>query len=270
MSPKLFEETNPLLFFVQAFPAQSINYFILVTVVFLAVWKFGRKAFQKSKIPVRPRLDSAQLRREIGNSLVALAVGTLNALVIAFLYRQGFTQLVFPPAALGFGQNALTFVFLILLNDTWFYWSHRLMHHPRVFRFVHITHHKSVEVNPYSSYSFHFLEAFILGGWVYPILMLVPVSLPVLGTLQVLGLANNIMSHLGYEFFPRWFIRFGPFRMLNSATFHSLHHTTLNGNYGLFSRFWDRLMGTEVKSYEQVFNQRGTGLEQELAQRSKA
>jgi sterol desaturase/sphingolipid hydroxylase (fatty acid hydroxylase superfamily) len=263
MPPKLFEETNPLSFFVQAFPAQAINYFILVTVVFWVVWKFGRKAFRRSKIPVRPRLDAAQLRREIGNSLITLAVGTLNALAIASLYRQGLTRLVFPPAALGFWQNALTFLLMISLSDTWFYWTHRLMHHPRVFRFVHITHHKSVEVNPYSSYSFHFLEAFILGAWIYPALMLVPVSILVLGVLQVAGLANNIMSHLGYEFYPRWFMRFFPFRMLNSATFHSLQHTTLNGNYGLFFRFWDRLMGTEVKSYEQVFTQRGATEEQD-------
>jgi sterol desaturase/sphingolipid hydroxylase (fatty acid hydroxylase superfamily) len=47
-----------------------------------------------------------------------------------------------------------------------------------------------------------------------------------------------------------------PFKWTSSATFHSLHHSTFNGNYGLMTRFWDRLMGTEVASYEQVFVKR--------------
>ena len=31
----------------------------------------------------------------------------------------------------------------------------------------------------------------------------------------------------------------------------------VNGNYALFFRFWDRLLGTEVPEYEQRFVERG-------------
>jgi sterol desaturase/sphingolipid hydroxylase (fatty acid hydroxylase superfamily) len=123
---------------------------------------------------------------------------------------------------------------------------------------VHAVHHKSVDVNPFSSYSFHFAEAFLLGGWVLPVILLVPIYLPMLGVLQGIGLANNVMSHLGYEFLPRWLLRVPLLRWMNTSTFHNLHHTSLRGNYGLMFRWWDRWLGTEVPNYEATFVARGT------------
>jgi 3-ketosteroid 9alpha-monooxygenase subunit B len=46
-------------------------------------------------------------------------------------------------------------------------------------------------------------------------------------------------------------------RWINTATFHSLHHTGFHGNYGLFTRVWDRLFGTELPGYERAFLGRG-------------
>ena len=43
---------------------------------------------------------------------------------------------------------------------------------------------------------------------------------------------------------PRWWVRAPLLRWTNTSTFHNLHHTRLQGNYGLFTRFWDRLFGT--------------------------
>jgi sterol desaturase/sphingolipid hydroxylase (fatty acid hydroxylase superfamily) len=35
-----------------------------------------------------------------------------------------------------------------------------------------------------------------------------------------------------------------------------MHHSSFNGNYGLMFRFWDRLLGTELKNYESAFRER--------------
>jgi sterol desaturase/sphingolipid hydroxylase (fatty acid hydroxylase superfamily) len=154
-----------------------------------------------------------------------------------------------------------TFVALLLANDAWFYGWHRLLHHPTLFRHVHAVHHKSVDVNPFSSYSFHVVEGIILGAWIIPVVLLVPIHLPMLGALQAVGLANNVMSHLGYELLPRWLLRVPVLRWMNTSTFHNLHHTRLDGNYALMFRLWDRLLGTEVEEYERVFLERGTASE---------
>jgi sterol desaturase/sphingolipid hydroxylase (fatty acid hydroxylase superfamily) len=61
------------------------------------------------------------------------------------------------------------------------------------------------------------------------------------------------MAHLGFELFPRWWVRAPILRWSNTATFHSLHHQRYTGNFGLFTRFWDRLFGTELDDYESAF-----------------
>ncbi|MGV3622795.1 MAG: sterol desaturase family protein [Archangium sp.] len=121
-------------------------------------------------------------------------------------------------------------------------------------------HHRSVEVNPFTSYSFHPVEGFLLGAWIYPVALLVPLYLPLLGALQVIGLANNVMSHLGYELWPRWLLRVPGLKWLNSATFHSMHHTKVRGNFGLMLRVWDSWLGTALPGYDEAFLARTNGV----------
>jgi sterol desaturase/sphingolipid hydroxylase (fatty acid hydroxylase superfamily) len=72
--------------------------------------------------------------------------------------------------------------------------------------------------------------------------------------------ANRLMSHLGYELLPPWLLRMPLLRRMNTANFHSLQHVSLKGNYGLMSRFWDRLLGTELSEYQAIFAARAAGL----------
>ena len=58
----------------------------------------------------------------------------------------------------------LTFPLMFLIHDTYFYWMHRLMHIPFIFRHVHLVHHTSTNPTPWTSYSFHFLESIIEAG----------------------------------------------------------------------------------------------------------
>jgi ring-1,2-phenylacetyl-CoA epoxidase subunit PaaE len=94
----------------------------------------------------------------------------------------------------------------------------------------------------------------MLNSWVYVIIFLMPISAMAIGTVHILGLLNNIKSHLGYEFYPRWFEN-TPLKYLANSTHHNLHHTRYNGNYGLFFTFWDRWLGTEFDHFESYVSQ---------------
>jgi sterol desaturase/sphingolipid hydroxylase (fatty acid hydroxylase superfamily) len=248
----MLDEPDLALLFVKVLVGQTANYFLVVGLVFLLVWKVGARALASRRIPTRFDFSAAQVRREVLNTVVTLAIGAVSAVFIMTMYKNGSTKL-----STGDDWTVLeslgAFVGLLLFNDAWFYWWHRLLHHPTLFKAVHAVHHRSVDVNPFTSYSFHGVEGFILGAWSIPMALFVPMSVKVLMAAQVVGLANNVVSHLGYEVLPKWWVRVPPFKWTSSATFHSLHHSTFNGNYGLMTRFWDRLMGTEVASYEQVF-----------------
>ena len=237
--------------------AQVLGYFVVVGGLFVGVWRLGRVRFRTARIPAPARVDARQIRREIGHTLVTLVAGTASAGVVVGLHAAGLTRLHDGPAAplVVAGWCVAGFLF----NDAWFYGWHRLLHHPRLFRHIHVVHHRSVDVNPFTSYSFHVVEAVLLGAWVVPAAVLLPIPMASIAVLQALGLANNVMAHLGYEFLPAWLVKVPVLRFTNTATFHSLHHTRSRGNFGLHTRLWDRLFGTEIADYERVFVTRSRG-----------
>ncbi len=238
---------------VQALVPQAVSYFVVAGLLYAVVWRWGGQRFAARRIQKKPRVDGAQIKREVRLTVLTLVIGSANAMVILSLYASGHTQLSDDVSRFPAWQIVLSFIGLLVYNDAWFYWWHRLLHRPFFFRHIHAAHHKSVDVNPFSSYAFHGLEAFILGTGVVPVLLFVPMYMPVVGALQVVGLAKNLESHLGYEFMPRWYARVPPFRWFTTSTYHNVHHARLNANYGLTFRFWDRLCGTEDKGYDALF-----------------
>lgn len=254
-------DTQPLMMFVQGFLAQALTYFAIVSIVFLIFWKWGEKRFQGARIQAKRRVDSKQIASEVKNTLWVLLVSSPVTFAVSLLYASGHTKLTTEASSLGWLTITATFIALLLFNDLWFYTWHRTLHHPKLFMRIHSVHHKSVDTNPFSSYSFHWFEGLVLGAWILPVALLVPIYLPMLGALHAIGLINNVMSHLGYEFLPRWLLRVPLLRWINTATFHNLHHTSSRGNYGLMFRLWDRLLGTELPNYEETFLKRGAALQ---------
>ncbi|MCK6522031.1 sterol desaturase family protein [Myxococcota bacterium] len=240
--------------FIAASLGQAFSFLAVVSLVFVVIWRWGAKRLEGRRIRTKGRpFDGAQLRHELVNTGAVLLVGTAQGALISALYDRGLTTLTMDLGALGWGGALALTVGLVLFNDLWFYAVHRTLHTPWLFKHVHSVHHRSVDVNPFTSYSFHVVEGALLGAWVIPALLFVPMPMPVLMAAHVIGTTNNLMAHLGYELLPAWWTRAPLLRWSNTATFHSLHHGQLKGNYGLFTRTWDRLLGTELPSYEQAF-----------------
>ncbi len=241
-----------MLEFVQQYMQSAITSLVVMSVAFLIFWKLFGNKLSNRKIQLSMRAGWAQIKGEIGTSLIASIGSTAFMLCILYFKNNGFTKFYSDAGHYGVWYEVVSIIVLLLVSDTWFYWSHRAMHHPRLYKFVHALHHKSLDVNPYSSMSFHVVEAVWLTVWILPLILIMPVSMTALGVVQVLGMFNNLKSHLGYELFPNFFNK-APFNMLVSATNHSLHHTQYNGNYGLFFRFWDIVCSTELNTTTTTF-----------------
>lgn len=236
----------------QAFGQSLMNYAVIAA-VYLIVWKLFKERLKNWRIQFKERVNGKQIKSELINSLFVLLVSTVFVLVVYFLKSKGYTKIYtdineYPRFFAYFG-----FFIFLLIDDTWFYWTHRLLHHPRIYRYVHRVHHKSIDVNPFTSLSFHWAEAFLLTFWILPVSLFCPMYLPALVALQLWGFLDNIKSHLGYEFFPSWWNR-SIGKIMTSSTHHNMHHSKFNGNYGVHFRIWDRLLGTEFKDYEQEFD----------------
>jgi Delta7-sterol 5-desaturase len=153
----------------------------------------------------------------------------------------------------GWAYFAFITFMLFAVDDTVFYWAHRWMHHPRLFKAFHRVHHESTDPTPFTSFSFHPLEAVILaleGTALILMLMVLPWHPVALAIYGLGSLLFNIIGHLGYEIYPASWNRIPILRWKTTAMHHYLHHQMVGGNFGLYFRWWDKMCGTEFADYE--------------------
>lgn len=189
--------------------------------------------------------NAAQTKREARNALHA---PTHAVLLLAFGWAGCF-------AARGAGSFAATLVFAFLWAEVWHYFSHRAFHLDAL-HWIHAEHHRSRVSGPLTAISFSFTEKLVFDLGFLGVMAVVDrfVSLNFFGVAAwyVGYLVINSFSHANFEFRPASYNSFLG-KALASTTYHSLHHARYTGNYGLGTRFLDRLLGTEWPDYEAVF-----------------
>ncbi len=240
--------------FLQKYLETVAGAMVIMTFFYVIFWVVFGKKLSNRKIQLSKRAGWPQIKGEIIAAAVSFIGSTLFTMLMLTLKDSGIAKFYLEAGKYGIWYEVLTILVMILIGDTWFYWSHRVMHHPSIYKYVHALHHKSLDVNPYTSVSFHVIEAVWLTVWMLPLVMVMPISMTALGIMQVIGSLNNLKSHLGYELFPG-FLNKAPFNILVTATNHSLHHTQYNGNYGLYFRFWDVVCGTELNTTSSTFEE---------------
>lgn len=231
-----------------------LRFAIPASLVFLFVYKWKRKEWFAWKIQQKfPK--TMQIRQEISYSLLTSLLFGGMALGVFFLRKMGYGQLYFEVAEYGWAYWFFSLTVLIVAHDTYFYWIHRLMHHPQLYRRFHLVHHKSTNPTPYTSFSFHPLES-VLEFAIIPVLtMILPIHAAVFFLFTLWSILFNILGHTGYEIAPSGFTRHRFFKWLNTPTHHNMHHHHARFNYGLYFNFWDRVMGTNHPEYDQYFEQ---------------
>jgi lathosterol oxidase len=194
-----------------------------------------------------------QLRREVLLSIRAIVIYGLCAGVIAFAALNGWTRVYFRIDQYGWTWFAVSILFSIVIHDTYFYWTHRLMHHPRLFRVMHQTHHLSTNPSPWAAYSFSVWEVLVQAGIAPLLFVILPLHPIVFSILMIWQIGINVMGHCGHELYPRWFLQSWLGCIFNTTTHHAQHHESNRVNFSLYFNIWDRLMGTNHRRYAERF-----------------
>jgi sterol desaturase/sphingolipid hydroxylase (fatty acid hydroxylase superfamily) len=163
----------------------------------------------------------------------------LGIWLFLFWVQHGKTKLYHSVEDYGIPYFFASIFIMILTHDTYFYWTHRMMHHKWLFKYVHLTHHRFSNPTPWAAFAFHPLEAFISIGVIPIILFLIPYHQGALIIFITFLMVYNAIIHLG---FPLPYLSSGKYQ--NSGIDHNLHHQGFRGNYGLYFNLWDRVMGT--------------------------
>jgi len=189
------------------------------------------------RIDPRPLRDG-QLCDELRLSAVSLLVFGVGAVLPWAFLRWGWASLAQDPGAL---QIAVEVVVLLVWNDIHFYANHRLLHIKALRRF-HQQHHRSLVTTPFATYSFHPLEAALLGNVILLPMLLHDFSFAALLSLPVCSLLLNNLGHSNYDYAPG----VGHHHWLAASRRHHLHHACYHGNYGFLFNFMDGWFGTRL------------------------
>jgi sterol desaturase/sphingolipid hydroxylase (fatty acid hydroxylase superfamily) len=224
------------------------RYVIFATAVWLVLWVLLGRLLRDRKI--RDATPPArQLMKEFAVSVRSMVIFATAAVGIAYLERAGF----YPMAKLAQSWGPVWFwaslAITIVVHDAYFYWTHRLMHDPRLFRRVHLRHHRSNNPSPFTAYSFDLAEAGLMVAFFVIWPMIFPMAWMVNGLFGLYQIVRNTFLHCGYELMPARADGRPWLDFLTTTTHHDLHHGQAGYNYAAWFTWWDRWMGTEHPQY---------------------
>lgn len=239
-------------FFLTAFQKISSRYFIVALIGFLIFYVIFRRTFFYRKIQQKFPANSDYIR-ELGFSLITMFIFSSIIVILnspsIIIYTTRYQSI----NEYGWFYYFSVFPILFIMHDLYFYIMHRIMHHPSLFKYIHLVHHKSINPSPWAAYAFHPLEAIIEQGIVIIFYFTLPIHISHLAIFFLFSIIYNVYGHLGYELYPKGFNKSWFGKWINTSINHNQHHQFFKGNYGLYTLIWDRLFGTIRKDYDGQF-----------------
>ncbi len=140
-------------------------------------------------------------------------------------------------------DHPVWFIILFALIPIWssmhFYWIHRLLHWPPLYRLAHSLHHRNVNIGPWSGISMHPIEhvLYLSSLLIHFVVVSHPLHFLFHAYYETTGAA---ISHSGFEGLKVQ----GRKRVELGVFFHQLHHKHFKCNYGTIEMPWDRWFGS--------------------------
>ncbi len=212
----------------------------------LHLW-FHRQKRQGDKLKFDPRALAKKGRMFTFNAQVA--DNMFWTLASGVTFWTAFEVLMFWAMANGYApvltwrENPVWFVALIFLTPMWisfhFYWIHRWLHWPPLYKLAHAVHHRNINVGPWSGLSMHPIEhlLFFSSVLIHWIVAAHPIHILFHMQHQALTAAT---SHTGFE----GLLVKDKNRLALGTFHHQMHHRYFECNYGNLEVPWDKWFGS--------------------------
>jgi sterol desaturase/sphingolipid hydroxylase (fatty acid hydroxylase superfamily) len=230
------------------------RYFMLALIATLIFYVSFRKKWQFKKIqPLFPKTND--YAREIFYSVVTILIfGFIGYIILFYKPVAQHTFRYTDISTYGWIWYFTAYLIMLVMHDTYFYWTHRLMHQPSIFKIFHLVHHKSTNPSPWAAYAFHPLEAVVEAGILPVFVFTLPLHVTHTFIFFFIMIVYNVYGHLGYELYPKGFNKNFIGKWINTSINHNQHHQFFKGNYGLYFLWWDRWMNTLRSDYDKQFD----------------
>jgi Delta7-sterol 5-desaturase len=228
-----------------------LQFLLPIFLMFAVLYFWKSQPFKNQKI--KPRLpDPKFIWHEVKHTVISFFLLTFVITFDRIIMKKDFTKGYENIQDYGLVYFAFSIFALLFLYDLYFYVVHRILHHKKIYKFIHKTHHRSPAITPFGAFSVSFWEALFEFSFLPAMIFLIPLNVWALNAFLTIYILFNAYVHSGYEVLPKFWAKI-PFKYINTAVHHDLHHSKLRYNFGLFTNIWDRIFKTQLPEYEEEF-----------------
>ena len=227
------------------------RYFLIAGLFYFIFYVWFPKKWTERKIN-KKEYKAGQLKKEIKWSMITALLFSVTGTITVILWQKGYTKVYTETDLYGWWYLPVSLIIFMLLHETYYYWLHRWMHQPAIFKRVHKVHHDSNIASPFTAFSFHPVEGLLQAISLPIMLMVLPMHYYVIIIQLTIMTFSSVINHLDIEIYPKGSHNFWG-KWVIGATHHSLHHKQFKYNYGLYFTFWDKIKKTESPAFKKLF-----------------
>jgi len=229
---------------IYSFPFFTLCLFIIILVRYLVVaglawWLVCPKS----------SLVDQDVFQDIRSSVVSAAIFAMTMAAAIELHILGCTRIYNQLGAHGWWYIGGSYFLVLIMQDSYFYVTHRLFHRPFLYSWAHQGHHRSRRPSPWTSFAFEPMESLAHAMFLLSVVCLIPLHLGTILAVLTTMTIWAVVNHLDMEQLPVRFPHHLLGRWIIGPAHHSIHHNHQNKHFGLYFTFWDRVLGTEDRDY---------------------
>ncbi len=215
------------------YAVNSVGIFIMygaIELFYYARRRQGTRFKYNAKFPSEQPSDVFWFKSQnIDNFIRTYASGitmwTLVEVLMLWAYANGYAQWI------NWAEQPYWLAFLLfmtpVIHEVNFFFIHRALHWPPLYKFIHSVHHNSINPSPWSSLSMHPIETFLYHGVIWWHLVLP--SNPLIALFQLhMAAYGAVNGHIGFDKLELT----DDVGLDSHAYLHFLHHKHFDVNYG--------------------------------------
>ena len=193
------------------------------------------------------RIQNRKIKASVFYNRLPLILFNIMLLILVSSFGLYFIFPLFEPIInIHFLTILVQLLFILFIDDMYFYFLHRWMHQNQyLLDKIHRIHHRAITPFALEYIYVHPLEWIM--GYIGPFIAIFlisifsPVNILAFWTYQLIRNLHELDVHSGFKsFFSKWIPLWG------ESEHHDLHHEKLNGNYATTFTLWDRLFKTKI------------------------
>ncbi len=233
------------------FAVVVFRYFLMAGLFWMVFYKWRPKSLQQRQI-YKTLPNSTIQKFEMKWSLLTSVLFAFSGSFLGLMWQKGWTKIYLNISQYGWIYFFVSLFLISVVHEVYFYWTHRWLHRPSIYKRFHAVHHKSLTPSPWASFSFHPIEG-LINALALPLIVLFipvhPIALLIYLTLMTLSAVTN---HMGFEILPAS-ARQSIGKYFISGVHHTMHHKYYKYHFGLFYTFCDQIFKTEHPEFSNEF-----------------